>query len=748
MIKVWACCLLLIPLRGTAPLAGPPSRVPPLTSGPRFSALRAALRSQIDAGDRQFRAGRYQVAQEIFETVLQQAQSARLFDLAARARGDIGGCQFARREYRPALASYLEARTLAARAGDTSEVALLDTNLASLYSEMGDLDTAAGWMQDALERVQGGDRVHLPAMLIQLATLRARQNRRTEARELFRRGIDSADRAGNVNLYSIGWNRVGEEDFKQGDLAAADFAFGEAFRVRKLNRLPLASSYRNLGRLRLQQGDIESASHLLDRYVELSEAPGGAAMPAWDVYQSRGRVRLAQGRLREALQDFRKAVPLARAWRAQTPSAAALRIGAEGMLDQVYAGLIEAGNRLYLETHDGALVRETFQAAEENRAGSLLAETAGDSSDLPSRVQSALGIDSALLSFHLGDTLSWMWAVDRRNISLSVLPPRRAIESQVRRALSALEEDRSDSRESLAALYDTLFGTLAPRYLGKDRWLVSLDQGEHAMQTYPSGDPGLYNVPLAALVSGDSFVAERRGTVVIPGARYWLAAPARAPESQLFVGVGDAIYNTADPRMPAPVPNGSRDMLPRLVASGAELDACSRAWHGDALLLKGAEACRDRLERALRRSPAVVHLATHIVAARSGMLSGVIGLSLDRRGENEWLQPADIAAWRLQGPLVVLSGCHSARGAALPGTGLLGLTRAWLAAGARTVIASHWNTTDESGDLFSALYRSLRGGDRPDAAEALRRAQLEMIRAGGWRARPHYWGAYGIVGKP
>jgi CHAT domain-containing protein len=78
---------------------------------------------------------------------------------------------------------------------------------------------------------------------------------------------------------------------------------------------------------------------------------------------------------------------------------------------------------------------------------------------------------------------------------------------------------------------------------------------------------------------------------------------------------------------------------------------------------------------------------------------------------------------------------------------LLGLTRAWLMAGAHSVIGSSWATTDESGALFGALYRNLSEGRGSSPAAALRAAQLEMIRSGGWRAKTGYWGAYFVVGS-
>jgi CHAT domain-containing protein len=164
-------------------------------------------------------------------------------------------------------------------------------------------------------------------------------------------------------------------------------------------------------------------------------------------------------------------------------------------------------------------------------------------------------------------------------------------------------------------------------------------------------------------------------------------------------------------------------------------------------LLKGSTASRNSLAEQLRRNPAVVHLATHVLESSERPSYGLIALSLTARREIELLPPYEIAGWRTNAGLVVLSGCHSAQGAELPGTGLLGLTRAWLMAGAHSVISSNWATADESGALFGALYRNLSGERSHAPAAALRAAQLEMIRSGGWRAKPSYWGAYFVVGS-
>ena len=811
--RVLACCLLVFPLVGTAPESVPHSRAKPLTSTEENTVRRAQLLSQLREGVGLFRADRYREAAQSFESLKRAALRAHADDLAARAVGDIGSTQFALHQYQPALRSFLEAQRLAIAAKDPTSAAVFGVNIASLYSEMGAFDAAAQWTQSAMERMSPEARRELrPKLLIQMAYLRARQGRLTEAKRMYGQGIDAADRAGDAELASVGWNHVGEEYLRRGELAAAEPALLEAYRIKKLHHLPLDGSYRNLGRLRLEQGDLASACALLDRAVELTARPQGP-IPTWDVYHYRGRVRLAQGRLREALSDLRIALRLARAWRWSIPPDDASRIGAEGWLEEVHSAMVEAGNRLYLQTGEAALIGETFEAAEENRAASLRAifsrrataavsdlpapywealkrlqraevealrsgnpeaeealsavraelvrmETASDAisvslpTDLLGKAQAALGEDSALFSFHLGDTISWVWALDTAGLSLYVLPPRAEVQRQAEAAARAVRDDAPGAAEMSEVLYHTLFGAVAPRFQRKTRWLLALDQG-------------MFDAPLAALVvSGGirpTYLAERHVIEGIPGVGYWVESGARRryePASSLFVGVGDPVYNTADPRLAG---DGSRQpwfrrllgtasaggllMLPRLVGSGAELEACARAWNGERTLLKGRDATRGRLEEQLRRNPAVLHFATHVVESSERPVSGLIALSLTDHNEMELLPPVEIAHWTTHASMIVMSGCHSAAGSALPGTGLVGLTRAWLLAGAQSVVSSNWDTPDESGGLFQALYSHLNR-ERGDPARALREAQVEMIRSGGWRSRPRYWGAYSLVGNP
>ncbi len=105
--------------------------------------------------------------------------------------------------------------------------------------------------------------------------------------------------------------------------------------------------------------------------------------------------------------------------------------------------------------------------------------------------------------------------------------------------------------------------------------------------------------------------------------------------------------------------------------------------------------------------------------------------------------------------LAVLSASETGLGAVAGGEGLLGLQRAFQVAGARSVVASLWSVTDiATQNLMSRFYEQLwRKGLPP--REALRAAQLEMLREGykrdlvpldeerkAGRVPPYYWAAF------
>jgi CHAT domain-containing protein len=95
---------------------------------------------------------------------------------------------------------------------------------------------------------------------------------------------------------------------------------------------------------------------------------------------------------------------------------------------------------------------------------------------------------------------------------------------------------------------------------------------------------------------------------------------------------------------------------------------------------------------------------------------------------------------------VVLSGCRTALGQEIKGEGLVGLTRGFMYAGAKRVMASLWSVEDRAtAELMKRFYAGMLGQNQP-AATALRAAQLQMSKDKRWTA-PYYWAAFTLQGE-
>jgi CHAT domain-containing protein len=100
----------------------------------------------------------------------------------------------------------------------------------------------------------------------------------------------------------------------------------------------------------------------------------------------------------------------------------------------------------------------------------------------------------------------------------------------------------------------------------------------------------------------------------------------------------------------------------------------------------------------------------------------------------------------LNADLVVLSACQTALGKEVRGEGLVGLTRGFMYAGAARVLASLWSVEDRAtARLMKSFYRYLLAEKRP-AADALRRAQLDMAGKPPYDS-PYYWAGFSLQGE-
>jgi CHAT domain-containing protein len=381
--------------------------------------------------------------------------------------------------------------------------------------------------------------------------------------------------------------------------------------------------------------------------------------------------------------------------------------------------------------------------------------TAGERNSLQtslSSIQSHLSRDELLLSFSLGDSKSFLWTVTRAQINLYELPSANEIASKARSFTDSVALGHLNSAQGVE-LSRALFGKIPANVAAKRHWLVAADGA--LLDGFPFSA-----LPDAADAAHSSLGAARTLRLVPSEAlRAQVSSPAAA---RTFLGIADPIYNQADPRRSGGLSLVSMRQttrglsLGRLVGSEREVQSSALATGlPEVHILTGANATLSRLQSLLSTHPQVIHFAVHVVSpdnSKNANARSEAALALSLTGDDmpELLTKETIAKLRVPGSLVVLSGCASQQGEVLPGAGLVGLSRAWLLAGASAVLVTAWPIPDDSGHFFQSFYTQMRAssgsiGER--AATALQKAQSDMRSGSGYRSNPAFWAAYSLISK-
>jgi CHAT domain-containing protein len=142
-------------------------------------------------------------------------------------------------------------------------------------------------------------------------------------------------------------------------------------------------------------------------------------------------------------------------------------------------------------------------------------------------------------------------------------------------------------------------------------------------------------------------------------------------------------------------------------------------------------------------SSSIIHLSTHSFLNDR---QPVIFFSNKDDSENDGLlELGEIINLQLNCDLVVLSSCNSGRGIIDKAEGVLGMTKAFLGAGAKSVVVSLWDVNDKyTSVLMSSFYKNLAAGMNKSAA--LRKAKLEVINT--YSPNPYFWAAFTLNGNP
>jgi CHAT domain-containing protein len=316
-------------------------------------------------------------------------------------------------------------------------------------------------------------------------------------------------------------------------------------------------------------------------------------------------------------------------------------------------------------------------------------------------------------------------------------------------------------------------------------------EGIHSVLVSPDGPIGL--IPLAALPGKEpgSHLIEERSIAVVPVPRVFGSIelvpvpgqrtdPGQAAPAPSLLLAGDIDYGAdagagADRGASRSAAVGTRagflPNFPRLSETGDEIASIGRNFRkrfrgAEALELDGDRATEEALRREAPRHR-FLHLATHgyfapeglrsalgpddpklkragidvlggvgVAGYHPGLLSGLALAGANRRptpiGQDDGILTAlEVAELDLAGvDLAVLSACETGLGEVAGGEGLLGLQRAFQVAGARSVVASLWKIGDEPTRALMARFYENLWQQRQQPAQALREAQLYLLREG------------------
>jgi CHAT domain-containing protein/Tfp pilus assembly protein PilF len=684
--------------------------------------------AQLAIGITYYSRGDIAHALEAFTRGLDLARAGGDRDLEASLLSNAANAYTWRGESQRALDAIEEASGIWHALGDWTKDAVIQRHRGSIYLRLGDASLALRCFRDSLRAA------------------RASKSRWEEGFTLTVMGdayVEAGDDASAMSTYenalavwrSFGAQRgeagilgnIGLMHARRGQHALALDHYARSLDLARAtgHRAAEAATLLNLGTLETSRGRPAAAVEALDGALalwrEVGDRMGEAStlVALARLHRAGGDVALARTRLDAALAIVESIRGDVRAPDLRGSYLATAR--------RAYEELIDALMTLDRIDPRGGHAAAALVTSERARARSLLdlltaahvTTASGEPLGLDDIRRRVLDDDSVLVEYALGAARSYAWVVTRDSLTGVALPPRARLDAAARRlhrlaSAGHKRETEAQLRRTLDEVSALVVAPLASRLEGKRLLVVP--------------DGALQYVPFGALTarSGGREVrlVDRFELVVLPSASAVAAlrlADDRQPPSRTVAVI-------AGPR------SGGAGAFAALPFARREADAIAAlAQRTDTLIVQSGVGS---LALAGAR---IVHFATHAVVDVHRPERSGIAL------EGRLLTLQDVYGLRLDADLVVLSACRTALGREVAGEGLVGLTRGFMYAGARSVVASLWDVSDAAtATLMTRFYRGLFV-DGLTPASALRAAQRSMAREPRWQA-PYYWAGFELHG--
>ncbi len=575
---------------------------------------------------------------------------------------------------------------------------------------------------------------------------------------LFREAEQQAASLGNIRNELKWLTTSGYVDQGAGDFPSAMSAYNRALALaRQINsKEDIVNSLEDLAHLSIAMGKLDDASKYLDQLAPLVRATGNR-LDELDVLLARGEIAAARNQDQQAEADFR-------AVETDPESQTSMRLGAEHELAKLYErrNEIAEADRAYktaLTTFEKAreqlqhedsklpflanaapvyddyihmLVREgktdeALAVADHSRARTL-AQGLGLTVPLqPTALhpgEIAQKAHATLLFYWMGKTQSYLWAVTPKKTALFSLPAQGEITQTVQRYRDALlgpDDVLQSSNQDGIALYRMLVEPAKDLIAHGSNVVIlsddALSQLNFETLIVPSQNPHYW--------IEDATVAEAPSLFMLASAKPF----SRAVNKALLLG--DAV--SSDPDYPG---------LPKAAVEMQEIEKHFPA--GKETVFTRQKANPEAYMASDPEQYGYIHFVAHGVASQTDPLDSAIILSRSAAADDSFkLYAREIIQRPIHARLVTISSCYGGGTRSYAGEGLVGLSWAFLRAGAHNVIGALWEVSDDSTpQLMDALYQGLEAGQTP--SDALRRAKLTLLHGPGNFRQPFFWAPFQI----
>jgi CHAT domain-containing protein/Tfp pilus assembly protein PilF len=347
---------------------------------------------------------------------------------------------------------------------------------------------------------------------------------------------------------------------------------------------------------------------------------------------------------------------------------------------------------------------------------------------------------ATLLFYWLGEKQSCLWVITPVKVTFFPLTPQDQIVAAVTRynkAVLDVDDPLEAGNKDGQALYRMLIAPAA-KLIRTDAPVMILADGALSQLNFET-----------LLVPGPSLASE--ASLDRPAAlHYWIddATLVSAPSLAMIAAARPAqtgprnLLLLGDPVSPS-------DDFPSLPLFPLEIKTIQNHFGAHSVaVFRGAQATPEAYLRSTPAQYSYIHFVSHAVSSRTDPLDSAIILSRANADPNAAadsfkLYARDIMRRPITARLVTISACNASGTRSYAGEGLVGLSWAFLRAGAQSVIGSLWEVSDDSSPrLMNKLYQGLEDGQAP--ATALRNAKLAMLHSNGRFQSPFYWAPFQI----